>query len=150
MSRHFLAAVVGAGLVLVFVPFPSIASTADEEVRAVEQRWLENENRPDVVATILADDFVHVLPVGFISKDDHLSYLRQHPNAFPGKKRFERLDVRIYGDVGLATGIVSAEQGADHELKRTAFTDVFIRRKGTWLAVNAQESPLDAPRKSAP
>lgn len=53
------------------------------EVKAVEQRWLDNENRSDVVQSILANDFVHVLPIGFTSKDDHLAYLRQHPNAFP-------------------------------------------------------------------
>lgn len=150
MGRPISTAVFCVWLILLSLPLPASASTADEEVRAVEQRWLENENRPDVVATILADDFVHVLPVGFISRDDHLSYLRQHPNAFPGKKRFERLDVRIYGEVALATGIVSAEQGAGHELKRTAFTDVFVRRGGKWLAVNAQESPLEVSRKSAP
>jgi len=60
-----------------------------------------------VVQSILADDFVHVLPIGFIGKDDHLGYLRQHTNAFPGTKRFEELRVRIYGDVAVATGIVS-------------------------------------------
>ena len=48
----------------------------EQEVKAVEQRWLENEDRPDVVQSILADDFVHVLPVGFISKEDQLSFLR--------------------------------------------------------------------------
>lgn len=52
------------------------------EVKAAEQRWLDNENRSEVVQSILADDFVHVLPIGFISKDDHLAYLKQHPNAF--------------------------------------------------------------------
>jgi hypothetical protein len=40
----------------------------EQEVRTLEQRWLENEDRPDVLQSILADDFVHVLPSGFISK----------------------------------------------------------------------------------
>src|SRR4029077_450911 len=79
----------------------------EQEVKAVEQRWLENEDRPDVVQSILADDFVHVLPVGFVSKEDQLAFLRKHPNAFPGSKHFEELRVRIYGDVAIATGIVS-------------------------------------------
>ena len=70
----------------------------EQEVKAVEQRWLENEDRPDVVRSILADDFVHVLPVGFITKEDQLAFLRKHPNAFPGSKHFEELRVRIYGD----------------------------------------------------
>ena len=114
----------------------------EQEVKAVEQRWLENEDRPDVVQSILADDFVHVLPIGFISKEDHLAYLRKHPNAFPGSKHFEELRVRIYGDVAIATGIVSTIHDPGAKAKRTAFTDVFVRRDGKWLAVNAQELPL--------
>ena len=119
-----------------------------QEVRAVEQRWLENEDRPDVVQSILADDFVHVLPAGFISKEDHLAFLRKHPNAFPGSKHFEELRVRIYGEVAIATGIVSTIHDSGAKAKRTAFTDVFVRRDGKWLAVNAQELPL--PSESTP
>jgi ketosteroid isomerase-like protein len=126
----------------------SQAQTMEQEVKAVEQRWLENEDRPDVVQSILADDFVHVLPVGFISKEDHLAFLRKHPNAFPGNKHFEELRVRIYGDVAIATGIVSTIHDSGAKAKRTAFTDVFVRRDGKWLAVNAQELPL--PSESTP
>jgi len=122
----------------------------EQEVNALEQRWLQNEDRPDVVQLILADDFVHVLPIGFISKQDHLAYLRQHPNSFPGRKHFEELRVRIYGDVAIANGIVSTVRDQDSKPKRTAFTDVFLRREGQWLAVNAQESPLESGSKPAP
>ena len=120
----------------------------EQEVKAVEQRWLENEDRPDVVQSILADDFVHVLPVGFVSKEDQLAFLRKHPNAFPGSKHFEELRVRIYGDVAIATGIVSTIHDPGTKAKRTAFTDVFVRRDEKWLAVNAQELPL--PSESTP
>jgi ketosteroid isomerase-like protein len=116
----------------------------EQEVKAVEQRWLENEDRPDVVQSILADDFVHVLPVGFINKEDQLAFLRKHPNAFPGSKHFEELRVRIYGDVAIATGIVSTIHDPGAKANRTAFTDVFVRREGKWLAVNAQELPLQS------
>jgi hypothetical protein len=122
--------------------------TMEQEVKAVEQRWLENEDRPDVVQSILADDFVHVLPVGFISKEDHLAFLSKHPNAFPGSKHFEDLRVRIYGEVAIAMGIVSTIHDSGTKAKRTAFTDVFVRRDGKWLAVNAQELPL--PSESTP
>ena len=118
--------------------------TIEREVKAVEQRWLENEDRPDVVQSILADDFVHVLPVGFINKEDQLAFLRKHPNAFPGNKHFEELRVRIYGDVAIATGIVSTVHDPGAKANRTAFTDVFVRREGKWLAVNAQELPLQS------
>ena len=116
----------------------------EQEVKAAEQRWLENEDRPDVVQSILADDFVHVLPVGFISKEDQLAFLRKHPNAFPGSKDFEELRVRIYGDVAIATGIVSTIHDPGNKADRTAFTDVFVRRDEKWLAVNAQELPVQS------
>jgi ketosteroid isomerase-like protein len=127
---------------------PTQSQKMEQEVKAVEQRWLENEDRPDVVQSILADDFMHVLPVGFISKEDQLAFLRKHPNAFPGSKHFEELRVRIYGDVAIATGIVSTIHDPGAKAKRTAFTDVFVRRDEKWLAVNAQELPL--PSESTP
>jgi hypothetical protein len=118
-------------------------TAAEQEVRAVEERWLANESRPEVVASILADDFIHVLAVGFINKDEHLQYLKQHPGAFPGTRQFEQLQIRIYGDTAVATGIVRTDLGTG-AAKRSAFTDVFVRRKGKWLAVNAQELSLNA------
>lgn len=143
-------------IVCVVVSISSFASprtqsqspTMEQEVKAVEQRWLENEGRADVVQSILADDFVHVLPAGFISKEDQLAFLRNHPNSFPGSKHFDELRVRIYGDVAIATGIVSTIHDPGAKAKRTAFTDVFVRRDGKWLAVNAQELPL--PSESTP
>jgi len=116
-------------------------STAEQEVRAVEERWLSNESRPEVVATILGDDFIHVLPIGFISKSEHLAYLKQHPNAFPGSKAFEALRIRVYGNTAIATGVVRTDLGAEGT-KRTVFTDVFVQRSGKWLAVSAQELAL--------
>jgi ketosteroid isomerase-like protein len=118
--------------------------SSEAQVRALEQRWLDNEGEPQVVQSILADDFVHVLSVGFINKTQHLEYLRQHPHAFPGKKRFEQLNVRVYGDTAVATGIISNDRGDGGAARRTAFTDVFVRRHAQWLAVNAQELPLSA------
>lgn len=116
---------------------------SERQIRALEERWLSNEAQPDVLASILADDFLHVLPAGFISKSEQIQYVRQHPEAFPGTKQFEELRVRIYGDTAIAVGIVRTDLGANR-LKRTAFTDVFVRRNGNWLAVSAQELALNA------
>jgi len=118
-------------------------AAAEQQVRSVEERWLSNESRPEIVASILADYFIHVLPVGFVDKNEQLQYLKQHPGAFPGVKQFEELRIRIYGDTAVATGIVRTDLGAGGA-KRTAFTDIFVRRKGTWLAVNAQELSLNS------
>jgi Domain of unknown function (DUF4440) len=122
----------------------------EREVKTTEQRWLDNEDSPAVVQSILADDFVHVLPGDFISKDEHLDYLRQHPGAFPGTKHFEDLKVRIYGQIAIATGIVSNIRESNGRPVRFSFTDVFVRRAGKWLAVNAQELPLEPVSRPEP
>lgn len=148
--RPWLRAVCTAGFAVVIPTCVSFGTQAqpqgrEQEVKELEQRWLENEDRPDVLESILADDFVHVLPSGFISKADHIGYLRQHPNYLSKNKHFEELRVRIYGDVAIATGIVSSLREPGSKPKRTAFTDVFVRRAGKWSAVNAQELVLVEP-----
>lgn len=120
---------------------PQVAdsATAQAAVARVEQRWLAHEDDAVVVGQILAPDFVHVLPQGMITRAQQLAYLRSHPPE-GGERRFEQLRVRVYGETALATGMVVAtpRRGA---ARRTLFTDVFVRRQGKWLAVNAQETP---------
>lgn len=98
-------------------------------------------NDSEALKSILADDFIHVLPVGFVTKREQLSYMRSHPSSRREAKRSEDLRVRIFGSAGVVNGIVVAT-GADGKARRTIFTDVFAYRHGKWQAVNAQELPL--------
>ena len=123
------------------------AQSAEQSVRSLEEQWLANESNPAVLESILADDFVHVLPVGFISKQEQLGFVRSHPQPAGEIRRFEELKVRVYGDTAIATGIVEAREGQGAQPRRTMFTDVFVRRNGKWQAVNAQELPLAPGRK---
>lgn len=120
----------------------AVAETQKTIVR-LEDRWLANENSPAVLGEILADDFVHVLPEGMISKKGHIDFVRAHPFGPFAVHKFERIDVRVYGNVAIATGIVRAVRVAKETPKqeRTLFTDVFAFRNGRWQAVNAQETP---------
>jgi hypothetical protein len=115
------------------------AGQAQAAVMRVEQRWLAHEDDAAVVGQMLAPDFVHVLPQGMITRAQQLAYLRSHQPEGVGR-RFEQLRVRVYGETAVATGMVVAtpKRGA---ARRTLFTDVFVRRQGKWLAVNAQETP---------
>jgi Domain of unknown function (DUF4440) len=109
----------------------------------LEQHWLESEADPDALQSILADDFVHVLPFGFVSKDQQIGYIRSHPAPERGtSKHFQDLRIRLYGNTGIANGIVVATN-AGGKVQKTIFTDVFVYRNGKWQAVNAQELPLD-------
>ncbi len=105
----------------------------------IEQRWLQHIDDPAALQSILADDFVHVLPSGFINKQQQIDYVKAHPRSAQETRSFEDLKVRSYGDTGIANGIVviSGPSGTS----RTVFTDVFVKRDGRWQAVNAQETP---------
>lgn len=107
---------------------------------ALEDRWLASEDDPEVLKTILADDFIHALPMGFVTKNEQISYVQKTGNQRQhGTKHFEDMYVRIYGDTGIVNGIVVSSAGKD--IQKTVFTDVFVRRNGEWQAVNAQELP---------
>ncbi|MDD5544847.1 MAG: nuclear transport factor 2 family protein [Acidobacteriia bacterium] len=123
------------------------SKSAREAIQKLEQRWLDAENNPDVLEDILGDDFIHVFPYGFVTKEQQISYLRTHPLPDQGPKRFEELRVRIVGTVAIANGIVAAN-GADGKVSRTIFTDVFAYRNGKWQAVNAQENPVASPPRT--
>lgn len=115
-----------------------VQENAKQELLDVENRWLHAEDNPDVQEEILAPDFVHVFPSGMITKEEQIDYSRKHPEQ--GKtepKHFEDLRVRLYGNVGIVNGAVVRGEGAT--MRRTLFTDVFVRREGRWQAVNAQE-----------
>lgn len=124
-------------------PLPASAGEADAQqtLLQLERRWLEKEDDPDALETILADDFVHVLSFGFVTKAEQLGYMRTHAAPERGAKHFEDLRVRIYGSAGVVTGIVVATR-PDGRARKTGFTDVFAYRDGTWRAVNAQELPF--------
>ena len=114
---------------------------AEQAIRNLEQRWLKNEDNPNALATILADDFVQVMAVGFIGKQDQISYLRKHPQTFLGTKHFDELRVSVYGSTAIANGIVAETPEGSSSAQKTVFTDVFVKRHEVWRAVNAQELP---------
>lgn len=109
---------------------------------ALENDWLAHLRDSATLERILAPDFVHAVEPGeFLTKEQHISWNAKHPLAANHKARFEKLQVKLYGDVGIASGIVASSEGADH-VARTLFTDIFAFRNGRWQAVHAQETNL--------
>ncbi len=120
-------------------------ASARQAIVQLERHWLAVEHDPAALDDILADDFLHVLPQGVITKREQLDFMRAHAAPDDGTARtFEDLRVRVYGTAAVATGIVVAT-ARDGKTQKTAFTDVFALRGGTWRAVNAQETPLRQP-----
>lgn len=124
---------------------PPSPDKARQQLLDLENHWLQMEDDVDALESILAPDFLHVVGVGIITKDDQLTYMRKHHAPHSKEtKHFEDMHVRIYGTVGIVNGVVVAEGDADS--RRTLFTDVFTYRDGKWQAVNAQELPAPEPR----
>jgi len=117
---------------------------------ALENEWLANEHNAAALEHILASEFVHPLPTGdLVTKAEHIAFSSAHPPQANRKQHFDQLQVRVYGDVGIVTGVVvttdekgPSQTGENHEVDRTVFTDVFVWRDGRWQAVNAQENAV--------
>ena len=72
-----------------------------------------------------------------LTKAQHIDWSTTHLPPAGVTSQFDRLDVRLYGDIAIATGIVARSDGA-----RTVFTDIFRFTDGRWQAIHAQETPL--------
>ena len=113
--------------------------TSKRELLDLENYWLQVEDDPSALESILASDFLHVVPVGIITKQEQLTFMRKHPAPSQrGERHFENMHVRVFGNVGIVNGVV-VETGAVRQ--ETLFTDVFAYREGKWQAVSAQELP---------
>lgn len=123
------------------------ASNAQQAVIQLERRWLANEYNPSALESILADDFVHVLPEGFITKREQIRSVQAHAQPRLAEHKFEKLEVRVYGSVAIANGIVVAVPEGRGAPRKTIFTDVFALRDSRWQAVNAQETLATDERK---
>lgn len=116
-------------------------SQAKQQLLKREDQWLQGLQNAQVQEQILAEDFVHVLPSGLITKKDQLDFLRSRKQPADNLSRhFEDLRVRVYGTAGIVNGMVVAIDKSGAVVKRSVFTDVFAYRDGRWQAVNAQEN----------
>jgi len=111
-----------------------------QAVIALENEWLHAKDAA-TLDRILAEDFVHVIPADhFLSKQEHIEWNVKHPPAADRRTQFNKLQVRLYGDVAIVNGSVVATDAEGKELNRSMFTDVLVLRDGRWQAVNAQEN----------
>lgn len=113
-----------------------------ETLVALEDQWLHARDA-GTLDRILAADFVHIVPGGYIlTKAQHIDWFVKHIPPANRNVRFDRVEVRLYGDTGIVNGLVIAADEQGKETHRTAFTDVFVFRDGRWQAVNAQEDEV--------
>jgi ketosteroid isomerase-like protein len=106
----------------------------------LEHEWLVAARHRDreVLERILSDDFVDIAYSGAVrTKANALAA----PVAPAGTTQtLDQMKVRVYGDTAIVTGrnTVAARDGTRRAVVR--FTDVFVRQRGIWRAVSAQET----------
>lgn len=133
---------VGAAVAICAAAGQARAQSDSSRIVTLEYTWLAARDTV-TLDRLLDSTFVHVTPQGaFLDKQEHVAWMASHWPPPDRKARFERLDVRVFGRTAIATGIVTAQERPDGPERRTAFTDVFIDRQGSWRAVGAQETVL--------
>ncbi len=112
-----------------------------QQIIDLENKWLNNLHNADSLNLILALDFVHPVPQGiFLTKTQHINWAKSHPLPAGITQKFDTLQVRIFDSVGIANGIVETFDSSGKSIRKSIFTDVFVKRNRRWQAVNAQEN----------
>ena len=127
-------------------PSPDDTEGAKAQIAQLEDRWLKaiEDVNVGVLGQILADDFLRPAPAAgqFVTKTQLLDYYKSGPSRPSGSQRIENLAVTVYGAAAIARGQVVTSDASGRVRSRNLFTDVFVRRGGSWQAVSAQENDV--------
>jgi ketosteroid isomerase-like protein len=136
--------VVGALCCAIYASKAQESSTAGAEryIKESERLWAESSATGDTpfVERIVAEDFVGVDPDGgFYDKAKEIADTRESPKEFISN-HVNEVKVRFYGDTAIAQGSESWVRRTQTPLRgRYVWTDTWIRRKGKWQIVAAED-----------
>src|SRR6478672_3715261 len=121
-------------------------SAAEAYIRESEAAWASSVASGDTTAVsrILADDFVGIDPKGkSYTKAEMVSDTKEAPKYFRSNV-LDKVTVRFYGDAAVAQG---SESWVRQNGQRGQFvwTDTWIRRRGVWQIVAAEDLTVLAP-----
>jgi ketosteroid isomerase-like protein len=125
-------------------PTPSARS---ESVRATEMARRDALLASDTVALskLVAGEFIEISRLGTIrSRTDNMREVASGDLKLLTIK-YDSLDVRVYGDVALLTGIADNTgmyRGTVPFSGKIRYTRVFVWRDGRWQAVSMQQTPM--------
>ena len=119
---------------------------SEKAVAALEQQWLQAQktNNPDLVAPLLADEFVNTLSDGkVIGKAETLRSIK---TIRWNSAEYSDVKVTVFGDTAIATGEfkgngtdASGKLFDDHE----RWTDTWVKMpNGPWQCVASQGTPV--------
>ena len=115
-----------------------------ETLQAMEHSWLNAEKNHDTAAfeEIVADDWIAIGPDGKSqSKAERAAEIKA---AHITSATMGDMKVRVFGDTAVVTGTddESTMEGGKKSSDHYAWTDVFVRRNGKWLAVASQTAQI--------
>ncbi|MBB5157214.1 nuclear transport factor 2 family protein [Saccharopolyspora phatthalungensis] len=123
--------------------------STEDQVRQLEQRWVEAEERgdADALAALATEDFVLVGPLGFVLNRPQWVERYRTGDLVTESLDWHDAEVRDYGDCAVVVGVHA--QKASYQGNRVdgefRSTHVAIRRDGRWLLAGIQLSPIGAP-----
>jgi ketosteroid isomerase-like protein len=151
MPRRFIAHICFLSLLLfAAVPLQAKQAKADSDaaisqtLQAMEQAWLNAEKNHDTAAfeKLVADDWIAISPDGKMqTKAERAAEIK---TAHIASATLGDMKVRVFGDTAVVTGtddeitMKDGEKSSDHY----AWTDVFVKRNGKWLAVASQTAQI--------
>jgi uncharacterized protein DUF4440 len=113
----------------------------------MEREWAEADcTRAPVAKTLLADDFEGTTPEG--RRFDKARAIADASSASLARDcRLGDVDVRLFGDsiaitYGTSSSIVEGSGGVAHK-QCLVWTDTWLKRRGTWQVVAAQDTSVD-------
>jgi ketosteroid isomerase-like protein len=122
-------------------------ATAVYTIIALEKAWNQAFKFRDTRAMdiLLDDGALLVNDDGSLqSKGEFLSGIRESKPSDEEQVTPESISVRIFGGVGIATGIFRAKEisGGKIVVKRNRFVDTWMEKNHTWVCVSASATPV--------
>jgi uncharacterized protein (TIGR02246 family) len=149
--------VTSCGLSLAQQAGQSKLTKAEEEVRKLERQWLDayEQNNPEAMERIVADDFTITFPGGSIqTKPQLMTMIRAPRRAGQPQMKFFTEDVqsRAYGDTVILMGRVITEYERDGKTvkEQSRYTDTYVQRNGRWQVVASHLSNVEEAKKPRP
>jgi ketosteroid isomerase-like protein len=121
------------------------SSATEQAVAAQEQKWMQGQNNPDVIAPLLADKTINSTSEGkvLIGKDAVMEVAKGTKYT---QMEYEDVKVSVFRDTAIATGGGNSK-GTDPSGKpftnHERWTDTWVKMPGgQWQCVASQSTPL--------
>jgi ketosteroid isomerase-like protein len=117
---------------------------AQMELAQVEVAWGRALEAHDTAffRQTLSDEFIATGGPTVLTKAEFLADLGRAKQA-PLPYRLQDTRVRIYGDVGIVTGLITFENPAGPAGPPSRYTEVWVKRDGRWQAVHGHYNAVE-------